>query len=228
MPDDIKWHFIGALQSNKSKLAACTSSSSPPLFPSHTTIQPDARLLIRALAIPNLYVLETLSSIKTANTLNKSTPESHTLNVYIQINTSSEDAKSGVAPLAPSSESDPDPNPDASELVELASHILTQCPRLKLHGLMTIGSLSASTTSDKLNPDFDTLKSTRTALVAALKNKDVKGAPGKEEELELSMGMSADFREAVKQGSSGVRVGTRIFGERPKKVKAGDGQGVTK
>jgi len=182
------------------------------------------------LAIPNLYVLETLSSIKTANMLNKATPDNQTLNVYIQINTSSEDAKSGVQPLSPSKESDPEPNPEASELIDLATHILTECPRLKLHGLMTIGSLSASTSksTDGGNPDFDTLKSTRTALVQALKSKGVKGALESEGELELSMGMSADFKEAVKQGSSGVRVGTRIFGERPKKVKAGDGQGVTK
>lgn len=61
-----------------------------------------------------------------------------------------------------------------------------------------------------------------------MREKGVKNAPEREEDLELSMGMSADFKEAVKQGSSGVRVGTRIFGERPKKVKAGDGQGVTK
>lgn len=46
--------------------------------------------------------------------------------------------------------------------------------------------------------------------------KGVQGAP-KEDELELSMGMSADFVQAIKEGSSSVRVGTRIFGERPKK-----------
>ena len=188
----------------------------------------DRQLTRLSAAIPNLYVLETLSSIKAANMLNKWTPESSTLNVYIQINTSSEDAKSGVKPLSPAAGSEPDPNPEASELVDLATHILTECPRLKLHGLMTIGALSASTAEGGKNPDFDTLKSTRSALVQALKSKKVDGAPKEEQDLELSMGMSADFTEAVKQGSSGVRVGTRIFGERPKKVKAGDGQGVTK
>jgi uncharacterized pyridoxal phosphate-containing UPF0001 family protein len=160
--------------------------------------------------------------------LNKSTLDTSTLNVYIQINTSSEDAKSGVKPLSPAPESNPEPNPEASDLIDLATHILTECPRLRLHGLMTIGALSASTSEGGSNPDFDTLKSTRTALVQALKSKGVNNAPTEEKELELSMGMSADFKEAVKQGSSGVRVGTRIFGERPKKVKAGDGQGVTK
>jgi uncharacterized pyridoxal phosphate-containing UPF0001 family protein len=172
--------------------------------------------------------LETLCSIKAANMLNKSIPDDSTLNVYIQINTSSEEAKSGVAPLKKDDQSNPDPNPEASELIDLAVHILTECPRLRLHGLMTIGAYSASTATEGTNPDFDTLKSTRTALFQILKEKDIKGRPEKETDLELSMGMSADFTEAVKQGSSGVRVGTKIFGERPKKVKAGDGQGVTK
>jgi uncharacterized pyridoxal phosphate-containing UPF0001 family protein len=167
-----------------------------------------------------------LSSIKAANALNKSVPEGSTLNVYIQVNTSAEDAKSGVQPLT--DKEDSDPNPAANDLIDLASHILTECPNLRMHGLMTIGSLSASTAEGEANPDFDTLKSTRKALVSILKKKSVKNAPEKEDELELSMGMSADFKEAVKQGSSGVRVGTRIFGERPKKVKAGDGAGVTK
>ena len=33
--------------------------------------------------------------------------------------------------------------------------------------------------------------------------------------LELSMGMSNDFQQAIKQGSTSVRVGTTIFGSRP-------------
>jgi pyridoxal phosphate enzyme (YggS family) len=185
---------------------------------------------LRHLAIPNLYVLETLCTIKTANTLQKSLPEGSTLNVYIQINTSSEESKSGVAPLSPNPQAQPDPNPQSEGLVHLAKHILEECPKLKLHGLMTIGAYSASTSNDKdgVNPDFDTLKATRTALIKALKEEGVSGAPSGEDELELSMGMSADFVEAVRMGSSGVRVGTRIFGERPKKVKVGDGEGVTK
>ncbi|WVQ84548.1 YggS family pyridoxal phosphate enzyme [Cryptococcus sp. DSM 104549] len=178
LPDDIKWHFIGALQSNKSKLAA---------------------------SVPNLYVLETLSSKKVADLLQKSLPSTRTskLNVYLQINTSGEDSKSGLSPSSP-------------ELVELAEHVLTQCPGLHLLGLMTIGSWDASHDPSKPNPDFECLKRTRGELATALGEKGVNGAP-KAEELELSMGMSADFVQAVKEGSSSVRVGTRIFGERPKK-----------
>ena len=74
---------------------------------------------------------------------------------------------------------------------------------------MTIGSWGASHDPSKPNPDFTQLKQTRKELARILEIS--------EDDLELSMGMSADFVQAVKEGSSSVRVGTRIFGERPKK-----------
>ena len=80
---------------------------------------------------------------------------------------------------------------------------------------MTIGSWEASRDPLKPNPDFTCLKQTRSGLVKLLKEKGI-DCPS-EEELELSMGMSTDFVQAVKEGSSSVRIGTRIFGERPKK-----------
>ncbi|WWC72161.1 YggS family pyridoxal phosphate enzyme [Kwoniella pini CBS 10737] len=184
LPKDINWHFVGALQSNKSKLAASVS---------------------------NLHVLETLSSIKVADLLQKSLSPSRTskLNVYIQINTSAEDAKSGLPSLS-STSSD-------GEVVDLAIHVIRNCPGLNLLGLMTIGSFESSHDSSKPNPDFTTLKETRKELARILREKGIEGAP-EENQLELSMGMSADFAQAVKEGSSSVRVGTRIFGERAKKV----------
>lgn len=122
----------------------------------------------------------------------------------MQVNTSGEDAKSGLAPLDYSS--------STGELLDLAIHVIEQCQGLKLLGIMTIGSWDASHDTSKSNPDFSKLTETREHLGRLLKEKghDVG-------ELELSMGMSADFAQAVKEGSSSVRVGTRIFGERPKK-----------
>ncbi|WWC91864.1 YggS family pyridoxal phosphate enzyme [Kwoniella dendrophila CBS 6074] len=183
LPDDIKWHFVGSLQSNKSKLAG---------------------------SVPNLHVLETLSSTKVADLLQKSLPETRKskLNIYIQINTSSEDSKSGLPPVS---------SDKSSEVIDLAMHVIQNCPGLNLLGLMTIGSFDASHDTSKPNPDFETLKSSRKELARILQEKGIENAP-KENELELSMGMSADFVQAVKEGSSSVRVGTRIFGERPKKV----------
>ncbi|WVO16706.1 YggS family pyridoxal phosphate enzyme [Cryptococcus depauperatus] len=181
LPSDINWHFIGALQSNKAKLAA---------------------------AIPNLFVLETLSSQKVADLLQRNLSPLRTsrLNVYLQVNTSGEDSKSGLPPLPGNSE----------ELVDLAIHVIEHCPRLKLLGLMTIGSWDASHDPTKPNPDFECLKRTRSELAKILSQRDITNAL-KSEDMELSMGMSADFIQAVKDGSSSIRVGTRIFGERLKK-----------
>lgn len=159
--------------------------------------------------IPNLYAVETLDSIKKADLFQKSLPDDRSapLNVYIQINTSSEESKSGLAPVKSSSEE--------SEAVELAKHIVKSCPGLHLQGIMTIGSIEASTTHEE-NEDFDALRSSRDNLESALKadGLDKWGEGGR---LLLSMGMSADFERAIKQGSDSVRVGTGIFGARPPK-----------
>ncbi|TVY46802.1 Pyridoxal phosphate homeostasis protein, partial [Lachnellula occidentalis] len=153
-----------------------------------------------ASTIPNLHTVSSIDSAKKATQLNlgRSThPTSTPLHIHIQLNTSGEAAKSGVAPGADTS--------------ALASHILTTCPHLKLAGLMTIGAIARSkaTGEGEENEDFKILKEERDRLVAEL---------GLEEGgLELSMGMSEDFEGAIKMGSDEVRVGSTIFGTRPAK-----------
>ncbi|KAJ9122640.1 hypothetical protein QFC24_004068 [Naganishia onofrii] len=214
LPPDIQWHFIGNLQSNK------------------------AKQLVQGVPEGALWVVETLASEKTAGLLEKAVAargnDAARLQVYIQVNTSQEDVKSGVDPLTAGSATSE--TAKDHELVKLATYIMEQCPHLHLLGLMTIGSFTASHDPTKPNPDFELLATTRRELftyftkhAAPSVQHTVEGKMPKEEEgWELSMGMSADFDAAVKQGTAGVRVGTRIFGEREKKVKAGDGEGVTK
>lgn len=127
------------------------------------------------------------------------------------MNTSGEDAKGGVTPLKYGD--------NAGELVDLAQFILKECPRLRLHGLMTIGSLSESLSSDE-NNDFRTLIAARDALQALLGNDTKEKWGDGEGKLLLSMGMSSDFEEALKVGSDIVRVGTGIFGGRKTKEEA--------
>ena len=177
------------------------------------------------IAIPNLYAIQTLTSAKAATALNKALPEdrSSPLNVLLQVNTSGEDQKSGVPPLTAGT---PEAEVDSSELVQVAKHILAECPRLRLQGLMTIGSLAESLTKEKENEDFARLVSTRDVLEGALARAGFPRESGKwgdgEGRLLLSMGMSSDFEAALAAGSDIVRVGTGIFGARPKKeeVKA--------
>ncbi|KDN50746.1 hypothetical protein RSAG8_01244, partial [Rhizoctonia solani AG-8 WAC10335] len=163
-------------------------------------------------SVPNIYCLHTLDSIKKADALQKALPSTRKepLKVMIQINTSGEDSKSGLQPFSPD-------NIDGSEVLALARHVITSCPALGLYGLMTIGSYEASTSNED-NPDFKTLIRTRDILQGLLRGDDQLGKLwGEGRSLALSMGMSADFEEAIRAGSDVVRVGTGIFGSRPPK-----------
>jgi len=153
-----------------------------------------------------LTIVETITSTKLAGELNKrlakKEPAGTKISVFIQVNTSGEANKNGLEP---------------KEAVAAAEYIQQSCPNLNLCGLMTIGDLgnseAASAKGD--NPDFRTLVETRGAVAAAL---------GKEEtDLELSMGMSKDYEEAIKMGSTNVRVGSSIFGARSYPASASAG-----
>ena len=126
--------------------------------------------------------------------------EREKLRVFVQVNTSAEPAKSGVEPGA--------------AVTELCKYIRDECAHLRLQGLMTIGAIARSqaTTAETENEDFKVLREIRDQVAGEL-------GVG-EEELELSMGMSADFEGAVRLGSDEVRVGSTIFGERPAKEDA--------
>ncbi|KAB1221758.1 hypothetical protein CJ030_MR2G028593 [Morella rubra] len=168
LPDDIEWHFIGNLQSNKVK----------PLLA----------------GVPNLEMVESVDDEKIANHLDRAVASMgrKPLKVLVQVNTSGETSKFGVEP---------------SGCVELAKHVSSGCPNLEFCGLMTIGMLDYTSTPE----NFKTLSNYRTEVCKAL------GIP--EEQCELSMGMSADFEQAIEMGSTNVRIGSTIFGAReyPKK-----------
>ena len=96
-----------------------------------------------------------------------------------------------------------------ADLAQLAKHILKTCPRMKLQGLTTIGSLAESKKEEDgegergVNEDFEWLRATRDVLQALLeKDSDWKGCEwGEDGKLLLSMGMSSDFEVALKTGS---------------------------
>lgn len=160
---DIKWHFIGRLQSNKVAKLAKT---------------------------PNLFMVETVESPKLATALNQTWAEDTPLNVMVQVNTSGEDQKSGVHPT------------DAASVVKF---VLKECPNLKFVGLMTIGMANYDASAGP-NPDFVSLIKCRQNVCEEL------GLSV--DDVELSMGMSDDYEEAIRLGSTNVRVGSLIFGQR--------------
>jgi PLP dependent protein len=144
----------------------------------------------------------------------------------VQVNTSGEESKSGCEPghetvalcrlIASNGENKAAANGGDGKPAKTDNTDTDSCPHLNLLGLMTIGAIARSkattAASGDENEDFVALRGQR-ALVA-------KELGVKEEELELSMGMSDDFEGAIVAGSSEVRVGSTIFGERPAKAEA--------
>ncbi|XP_031195297.1 pyridoxal phosphate homeostasis protein isoform X1 [Mastomys coucha] len=147
----------------------------------------------KLMAVPNLSMLETIDSVKLADKVNSSWQKkgsTERLKVMVQINTSGEDSKHGLLP---------------SETIAVVEHVKASCPSLEFVGLMTIGSFGHDL-SQGPNPDFQRLLSLRRELCEKL------GIPV--EQVELSMGMSMDFQHAIEVGSTNVRIGSTIFGER--------------
>ncbi|UUC44799.1 YggS family pyridoxal phosphate-dependent enzyme [Flavobacterium cerinum] len=114
--------------------------------------------------------------------------ENKTMEVLIQVNTSGEASKFGIAP--------DDAIPFIKEVAQLSA--------LRIKGLMTIGLFSAET--EKVCPCFRLLKQIQEEARAL-------ELPGVEMN-ELSMGMSGDLETAIEEGATIVRVGTAIFGQR--------------
>lgn len=166
-------------------------------------------------------MIQTLTSAKTASALdrNLSTQRETPLHVMLQVNTSGEASKSGLAPVYAEAEGALDEETPL-EVLELANHVISSCKKLHLLGVMTIGSFEASTNDSEPNPDFESLRKTRDSLQLKLQEKYPDGKWGQDGHLLMSMGMSSDFEEAIEAGSDIVRVGTSIFGQRPKKNDA--------
>jgi pyridoxal phosphate enzyme (YggS family) len=111
------------------------------------------------------------------------------IDIFVQVNTSYENSKFGIPPEK------------ALEFIKQVSAF----PRLHIKGLMTIGLLSSK--DEKVRDCFKLLKEIQ------LKAKELQLPSATFDE--LSMGMSNDLELAIAEGSTMVRVGTAIFGDRP-------------
>jgi pyridoxal phosphate enzyme (YggS family) len=161
---DIGWHFIGPIQSNKTKLIAAHFSW-----------------------------VHSVDRIKIAERLSDQRPiQLPPLNVCIQVNVSGEATKSGVA---------------FEELDELAKAIAA-LPRLRFRGLMAIPAPTN---------EIDLQRASFRSLRQAAERLSDLGLDT------LSMGMSDDLEAAITEGSTMVRVGTALFGPRPRRDVAAFG-----
>ena len=163
-PGQLEWHFIGHLQSNKSR---------------------DAVSLFQ--------VVQGVDSLALAEELQKqSIKQARSLPILLEINVAGESSKFGW-------------NPDRL-LAELLQ--LNALNRLEVHGLMTIAPYAVD--PEQVRPIFRRLRELRDRCT------DLLGAPLPV----LSMGMSGDLEVAIEEGATLVRVGTALFGERPRRTEA--------
>ena len=137
--------------------------------------------------IGKVSLIHGIDKLSTAEELSKRALQ-HNLQVdyLLEVNTSGEASKYGMAP---------------EEVLSSAEALFT-LPNITLRGLMTI----ASPDRVEAREEFRQLRS----LLEALKPV----APDPSKLTELSMGMSGDFREAIHEGATMIRVGTAIFGWR--------------
>lgn len=154
----LRWHFIGHLQSNKVKDI-----------------------------VGNISLVHSIDKLGTAQELSKrASRKSVTVDYLIEINTSGEISKFGLAP---------------NVLLTAASHFF-DLPNIRLRGLMTI----ASPQRQKARKEF--------RMLAELLEKLRKISPEPDLLTELSMGMSQDYDIAIEEGATMIRIGTAIFGSR--------------
>ncbi|QUX94321.1 YggS family pyridoxal phosphate-dependent enzyme [Marinomonas sp. CT5] len=154
---DVEWHFIGPIQSNKSRLIAET-----------------------------MHWVHSIDREKIARRLSEQRPtELPPLNVCIQVNISGEDTKAGVT---------------LSELNDMVA-LVAELPNLRLRGLMAIPAPQQS-------------HEAQCAVYQPLAQAFVELSKSDSMIDTLSIGMSGDLPAAIQAGSTMVRVGTAIFGER--------------
>lgn len=153
----LTWHFIGPIQSNKTR--------------------PIAELFDW---------VQSVDRVKIARRLSAQRPENKPdLNICIQINIDNENTKSGV---------------NSNELMVLAEQI-TALPKLKLRGIMVIPSKKSLVEDQQAS--FRQAEQLFQQLSAAYSDIDT-----------LSMGMSSDMNIAIAEGSTLVRIGSALFGQR--------------
>ena len=153
----LTWHFIGHLQSNKTRTVA-----------------------------EYFDWVHTIDRLKTARRLSEQRPERlPPLNACIQVNVDNEPGKSGVS---------------EEGLLELAAGC-AHLPNIRLRGLMCLPAIREG--FDAQREPFARLRRLQESLTAEGLALDT-----------LSMGMSEDFRAAIFEGATIVRIGTALFGER--------------
>ncbi len=162
LPKDIRWHFIGHLQSNKVKYIA-----------------------------PFVHLIQVVDSLKLLQEINKQALKNNrTIDCLLQVHIAKEETKFGL---------------DERELDDLISQFGNlEMKNVRVSGLMGMASFTENT--DLVRNEFRYLKT--------LFNNHALLTTHHSPLTTLSMGMSSDYKIAIEEGSTMVRIGSLLFGSR--------------
>lgn len=163
MPDDVKWHFIGHLQTNK----------------------------VRAI-VPYVAMIHSIDSEKLLRVVDSEAERAgRVVDVLLQLHVAQEETKYGMT---------------ADECVAMVeSGVLAELTHVRVCGVM--GMATNTDDENEIRAEFRKIKQVFDLLhEGCLHDSDCFR--------EISMGMSDDYQIAVEEGSTLVRVGHSIFGER--------------
>mgnify|MGYP001165501432 FL=1 len=137
--------------------------------------------------VPFITLIHSVDSIKLLKVINKESKKINKItNCLIQVNISNEDSKHGFR---------------FEELNSLDLEFIKDFENIKIKGLMGMASYSSNEKSIK--KEFNLLNRQYVNLKKFIRSFDT-----------LSMGMSNDYKLALKEGSNMIRVGSKIFGKR--------------
>ncbi len=160
LPSDIRWHFIGHLQTNKVKYIA-----------------------------PFVHLIHGVDSFKLLKEINKRAAGcGRVIDCLLQVHIAQEETKFGM---------------DEAELKEVQTN-MNSLPNVHINGLMGMASLSDD--PEMARREFRNLKS--------IYDRFSKWTTDREQWMILSMGMSSDYKIAIEEGSTMVRIGSLLFGSR--------------
>lgn len=134
-------------------------------------------------------MIESVDSLALAQEINKWADKSaKTMPILLEVNIAGEASKFGYRP----------------EILRAELVQINALPKIEIHGLMTIAPWTSE--PEKVRPVFRRLRELKTEC------ENILGAPLPH----LSMGMSGDFEVAIEEGATMIRIGTALFGARPK------------
>lgn len=162
LPNDIEWHFIGTLQTNKVKDIA-----------------------------PFISMIHSVDSLKLLTEINKQAKKhERIIDVLLEVHVAKEETKHGLTP---------------EECVELINDCsLKEMKNIRIRGVMGMATNTDDTVV--IRSEFQKIHELFESLGSIMADSN--------DFNQISMGMSHDYPIAIEEGSTIIRVGTSIFGER--------------